>query len=36
MGKQLFQESKSKVLDVLAEMIGTQPKTLTRTVERAA
>jgi hypothetical protein len=36
MGQQVFQESKSKVLDVLAERIGTQPETLTRTVERAA
>ncbi|MBO1904621.1 hypothetical protein KHP60_05710 [Microvirga sp. 3-52] len=36
MGKQVFQESKNKVLDVLAEMIGTQPETLTRNVGRAA
>jgi hypothetical protein len=36
MGKQVFQESKNKVLDVLAEMIGIQPETLTRNVGRAA
>jgi len=36
MGKQVFQESKNKVLDVLAEMIGVQPETLTRNVGRAA
>lgn len=36
MGKKAFQESKSKVLDVLAEMIGVQPETLTRNVGRAA
>lgn len=36
MGKQVFQESKSKVLDVLAEMIGVQPETLTKNVGRAA
>jgi len=36
MGKKAFQESKSKVLDVLAEMIGVQPETLTKNVGRAA
>jgi hypothetical protein len=36
MGKKAFQESKNKVLDVLAEMIGIQPETLTRNVGRAA
>lgn len=36
MGKKVFQESKNKVLDVLAEMIGVQPETLTRNVGRAA
>lgn len=36
MGKQVFQESKNKVLDVLAEMIGVQPETLTRNVGRTA
>jgi hypothetical protein len=36
MGKQVFQESKNRVLDVLASMIGVQPETLTRNVGRAA
>lgn len=36
MGKQIFQESKSKVFDVIAEMIGVQPESLPHNVGRAA
>lgn len=36
MGKKEFQESKDKVLDVIAEMIGTTPDTLKQNAGRAA
>jgi hypothetical protein len=36
MGKAMFDESKAKTLDVLAEIIGTDPTTLRTQAARAA